>query len=253
MYAQVRCIEAKRCLVLPEGTTPAQGASCFVNPLTVLGMIETLRLDGHTALVHTAAASNLGQILNRILHPGGHRTREHRAQSRARRPAPGPGRFLRVQLQRGALPRAVARRADRHGRNPGIRRHRWRQTCQSDLDGDGGGRHGLGHRVQPLRVDDAQTGLHLWWPRSQPHRADPATSAWPGASADGCCHSSCKRSVRRRHRNWRERVAAEIKTTFASVYTREVSLAEALQLDAISIYGKQATGEKFLIIPNKDQ
>jgi len=51
----------------------------------------------------------------------------------------------------------------------------------------------------------------------------------------------------------RERVAAEIKTTFASVYTKEVSLAEALQLDAISIYGKQATGEKFLIVPSKDQ
>jgi NADPH2:quinone reductase len=48
----------------------------------------------------------------------------------------------------------------------------------------------------------------------------------------------------------RERVAAEIKTTFASTYTKEVSLAEALSLDAISVYGKQATGEKYLINPN---
>jgi NADPH2:quinone reductase len=47
------------------------------------------------------------------------------------------------------------------------------------------------------------------------------------------------------------RVAAEIKTTFASHYTREVSLAEALTLEAIAVYGKQATGEKFLLNPNK--
>jgi NADPH2:quinone reductase len=66
MYAQYRCIPAAQCLVLPEGTTPAEGASCFVNPLTVLGMVETMRLEGHTALVHTAAASNLGQMLIKV-------------------------------------------------------------------------------------------------------------------------------------------------------------------------------------------
>ena len=66
MYAQVRCIAADQCLVLPEGATPADGASSFVNPLTALGMVETMRREGHTALVHTAAASNLGQMLNRI-------------------------------------------------------------------------------------------------------------------------------------------------------------------------------------------
>src|SRR5437667_4505179 len=66
MYAQYRCIKAVQCLVLPPGTTPAEGASCFVNPLTALGMVETMRVEGHKALVHTAAASNLGQMLNKI-------------------------------------------------------------------------------------------------------------------------------------------------------------------------------------------
>ena len=66
MYAQYRAIRAADCLVLPPGITPAEGASCFVNPLTSLGMTETMRREGHTALVHTAAASNLGQMLNRI-------------------------------------------------------------------------------------------------------------------------------------------------------------------------------------------
>jgi NADPH:quinone reductase-like Zn-dependent oxidoreductase len=66
MYAQYRCLRVSECLPLPAGTTPAEGASCFVNPLTALGMTETMRREGHKALVHTAAASNLGQMLNKI-------------------------------------------------------------------------------------------------------------------------------------------------------------------------------------------
>jgi len=66
MYAQYRTVRAADCLVLPPGATAEDGASCFVNPLTALGMVETMRREGHTALVHTAAASNLGQMLNKI-------------------------------------------------------------------------------------------------------------------------------------------------------------------------------------------
>ena len=66
MYSQYRCVKAAQCLPLPPGTTAADGAACFVNPLTALGMVETMRREGHTALVHTAAASNLGQMLNRL-------------------------------------------------------------------------------------------------------------------------------------------------------------------------------------------
>src|ERR1700685_3259157 len=66
MYSQFRCPRVAECLPLPAGTTPAEGASCFVNPLTALGMTETMRREGHKALVHTAAASNLGQMLNKI-------------------------------------------------------------------------------------------------------------------------------------------------------------------------------------------
>ncbi|HEX7796831.1 MAG TPA: zinc-binding dehydrogenase, partial [Vicinamibacterales bacterium] len=66
MYSQYRSLKADQCLVLPDGTTPAEGASAFINPLTALGMVETMRREGHQALVHTAAASNLGQMLNKI-------------------------------------------------------------------------------------------------------------------------------------------------------------------------------------------
>ena len=65
-YSQFRVARANECLRLHEGTTPAEGASWFVNPLTALGFLETMRLDGHTAIVHTAAASNLGQMLQKI-------------------------------------------------------------------------------------------------------------------------------------------------------------------------------------------
>jgi NADPH:quinone reductase-like Zn-dependent oxidoreductase len=65
-YAEYRVVPAMMCLPLPEGTDARDGASCFVNPLTALGMVETMRREGHTSLVHTAAASNLGQMLTRI-------------------------------------------------------------------------------------------------------------------------------------------------------------------------------------------
>ena len=66
MYAHYRCLPAAMCLPLKPEHTAKDGASSFVNPLTALSMLETMRMEGHTALVHTAAASNLGQMLNRI-------------------------------------------------------------------------------------------------------------------------------------------------------------------------------------------
>src|SRR6516164_1516258 len=65
MYAQYRVVRASDCLVLPADATAADGASSFVNPLTALGMVETMRSEGHSAIVHTAAASNLGQMLQK--------------------------------------------------------------------------------------------------------------------------------------------------------------------------------------------
>src|SRR5271167_3487932 len=66
MYSQYRCLSVNQCLALPPGATAADGASSFVNPLTALGMVGTMQREGHKALVHTAAASNLGQMLNRL-------------------------------------------------------------------------------------------------------------------------------------------------------------------------------------------
>jgi NADPH:quinone reductase-like Zn-dependent oxidoreductase len=65
-YAQYRTVQVSQCLVMPDGTDPADAAAAFVNPLTALGMVETMRAEGHTALVHTVGASNLGQMLHRL-------------------------------------------------------------------------------------------------------------------------------------------------------------------------------------------
>ena len=99
MYSQYRCIKAVQCLVLPPGTTPAEGASCFVNPLTALGMVATMRAEGHTALVHTAAASNLGQMLNKICIKDKRRPGEHRAEAGAGGRPEEDRRHLRLQLE----------------------------------------------------------------------------------------------------------------------------------------------------------
>ena len=80
------------------GTTPAEGASCFVNPLTALGMVETMRREGHTALVHTAAASNLGQMLNKLCIEDGVAAGQHRAQAGAGGAAARARREVRLRL-----------------------------------------------------------------------------------------------------------------------------------------------------------
>ncbi|SEH18574.1 hypothetical protein SAMN05428974_2809 [Sphingopyxis sp. YR583] len=66
MYAEYRCLPVQMVMPLPDGTDPVDGASCFVNPLTSLAFTETMRMEGHNAIVHTAAASNLGQMLVKI-------------------------------------------------------------------------------------------------------------------------------------------------------------------------------------------
>jgi NADPH:quinone reductase-like Zn-dependent oxidoreductase len=65
-YSQYRTVDVALVMALPEGTSPRTGASAFVNPLTALGMVATMRKEGRTAIVHTAAASNLGQMLVKL-------------------------------------------------------------------------------------------------------------------------------------------------------------------------------------------
>jgi NADPH:quinone reductase-like Zn-dependent oxidoreductase len=250
MYAQYRCMRVAECLPLPAGITPAEGASCFVNPLTALGMTETMRREGHKALVHTAAASNLGQMLNKICLKDGI----------------GLVNIVRNQEQAEIL-RKIGAKHVVDSTAPAFMDDLTSALVETGatlaFDAIGGGklagqiltcmetainktakvysRYGSSVHKQvyiygglDLRPTEFNRGFGMAW----------GVGGWlltpflqKIAPADGA--------------RLRQRVVDELKTTFASHYTQIVSLQEALQLNHIAVYGKRATGEKYLINPNK--
>jgi NADPH:quinone reductase len=154
MYTQYRCVDASICLVLPEGTSARDGASSFVNPLTALGMVETMRREGHSALVHTAAASNLGQMLIRLC-----ATDEVRLVNIVRRPEQAE--MLRALGGTYVWRFVVAefhgrpdKRSGCHLRHDRLRRGWRRKAGRSDPRVHGGCGDENRHRVQPIWIDD---------------------------------------------------------------------------------------------------
>jgi NADPH:quinone reductase-like Zn-dependent oxidoreductase len=250
MYAQYRTIKARDVLVLPEGTTPAEGASCFVNPLTALGMTETMRRENHKALVHTAAASNLGQMLNRICLKDG---------------------IALVNIVRNAEQAAILRKIGaKHIVDSTA------PTFMDDLtealvetgatlafDAIGGGKL-AGQILTCMEIAANKTAKVYSRYGSSVHKQvyiygslDPAPvelnrafgMAW--GVGGWLLFPFLMKIGRADGERLRQRVASELKTTFASHYTQVVSLPEALQLANIAVYARRATGEKFLINPNK--
>jgi NADPH:quinone reductase-like Zn-dependent oxidoreductase len=250
MYAQYRTIKVADCLVLPAGTTPAEGASWFINPLTSLGMVETMRREGHKALVHTAAASNLGQMLNKICLKDGI----------------GLVNIVRSPQQADIL-RKIGAKHICDSSAPDFMDNLTGAISETGatlaFDAIGGGK--LAGQILTCMEISANKNAKIYSRYgSSVHKQvylygslDPGPvelnrafgMAWGVGGwlltlflqkigpADG--------------ERLRQRVAAELKTTFASHYTQVVSLQEALQLSNIAVYAKRATGEKFLINPNK--
>jgi NADPH:quinone reductase-like Zn-dependent oxidoreductase len=250
MYAQYRVLKASDCQPLPAGTTAAEGASWFVNPLTALGMTETMKREGHTALVHTAAASNLGQMLNKIcLEDGIGLVNIVRSPEQARllkgigakhvvdSTAPG---FLdeltQALVETGAT---IAFDAIGGGKLPGqiltameIAINKTAKTYS---------RYGSSVHKQVYIYGGLDTGptvlnrsFGMMW----------SVGGW-------LLTPFLQKIGRPEQQRLRERVASELKTTFASHYTKTVSLTEALQLDNLLAYAKRATGAKYLIDPSK--
>mgnify|MGYP000148817799 CR=1 FL=1 len=251
MYSQYRTIKAAQCLALPDGTKPSEGASCFVNPLTAQGMVETMRREGHTALLHTVGASNLGQMLNRICQKDGvalvnivrkqdqvDLLRAQGAKHICNSSAPtflddltaalvetgatiafdaiGGGRLAGQIL--GCMEAAANKTAKEYSR--------YGSTVHKQVYIYGGLDRGPTELVRNFGMTWGMGGW-LLFPFLQ--------KIGPEAG-----------------QKLRLRVVDELKTTFASSYTAEVSLAGALSLEAIAIYGKQATATKYLINPNKE-
>jgi NADPH:quinone reductase len=250
MYAQHRTVKAEQCLVLPPGTTPAEGASCFVNPLTALGMVETMKREGHKALVHTAAASNLGQMLNRICLKDG-----IGLVNIVRKPEQAA--LLREQGAKHvcsvASPDFAAELTDALAET----------GATIAFDAIGGGKLAgqilacMEAAINRRAKEYSRYGSDVHKQVYQYGMLDPAPTefsrsfgmAW-GMGGWLLIHFLQKIGPAATQK-LRERVAAELRTTFASHYARTVSLAEALTLEAIASYGQRSTGAKVLIAPNK--
>ena len=250
MYAQYRCIAADQCLVLPAGATPADGASSFVNPLTALGMVETMRREGHSALVHTAAASNLGQMLNRICMADGValvnivRKPEQadllKAMGAAHVCIAGSSTFLK-DLTDALVATGATIAFDATGGGKLAGQILGCMEAALNRSAKEYSRYGSTTHKQVYIYGGLDTGptefnrnFGMTW----------GMGGWllfPFLQKIGPAAAQVLK----------QRVAAELKTTFASHYAKEVSLAEVLQPDMIAVYGQRATGVKYLINPNK--
>ncbi|MDA0353212.1 MAG: zinc-binding dehydrogenase [Chloroflexi bacterium] len=251
MYSQFRTVKADQCLTLHEGTTAEEAASCFVNPLTALGFVETMRLEGHTALVHTAAASNLGQMLQKIcLADGVPLVNVVRKQEQ-------------VDLLKDIGATHVVNTTE--------------PTFMADLtaalvetgatlafDAVGGGRQGSDILTAMEAAAASQMGgfsrygstvhkqLYIYGglDTSPTELRRAYGMAW--GIGGWLLTPFLPRIGPEAANRLRQRVADEIKTTFASSYAKTISLAEMLDLENIAVYNQRATGAKYLVNPNKD-
>lgn len=249
MYAQYRVARARDCMVLPEGVTPAQGASAFVNPMTALSMIETMRRDGHTAIVHTAAASNLGQMLVRVCaHDGVPLVNIVRSAAQ-------------VELLRGLGATHVL-----DSTQPTFRAELTEAVATTGatlaFDAISGGTL-ASHILTCMEVAASRkftaysrygTPVHKQvyiYGRLDPRPLELDSSmglAW--GVAGWLVSSFLAKAGAEVAMRLRTRVLAELTTTFASTYTATISLREALQPATLHAYYKRATGSKYLIVPS---
>jgi threonine dehydrogenase-like Zn-dependent dehydrogenase len=248
MYAQYRVVDAFACLVLPEGATAKDGASSFVNPLTALGMLETMRREGHSALVHTAAASNLGQMLVKLCNTDG-----------------VPLVNIVRKPDQEALLKSLGAVHVCNSASPSFPTDLVEALTATSatlaFDATGGGT--LASQILS-GMEEAASANTSEYSRygSSVHKqvyiyggldTSPTTltrnygMAW---GVGGWLLTPFLASIgAETFGRLRDRVAAELTTTFASTYTREVSLAGMLRPDAFHAYVKRATGEKFLVTP----
>ena len=250
MYSQYRCVKVSQCLVLPEGVSAADGASCFVNPLTALGMVGTMRREGHKALVHTAAASNLGQMLNRLCLADGialvnivrreEQERVLKAAGAVHVCRTDSSTFLK-DLTDALVATGATLAFDAIGGGPLAGQILGCMEAAVNRNATVYSRYGSTIHKQAYMygaLDMSPTVLNRNY-----------GMAW--GVGGWLLTPYIEKIGPLAFQELKERVIRELKTTFASHYSKEISLTEALQPDIIAAYSKRATGEKYLINPNK--
>ena len=249
MYSEYRTLHLSQCLVMTDGVSPRESASCFVNPLTALGMVETMRREGFTALIHTAAASNLGQMLQKICIAdrvdlvnivrkpeqaqllrdlGATHVCDSSQPTFAedlKNAVVATGAYLAFDATGGGeLTNQILVAMEAAANETATEYSRYGSTQDKQVYIYGG----LERRTTTLtRSYGMQWGVGGW-----------------------LLTPFLQKVGRERAGELRQRVADEIKTTFASSYAQEISLDQALKLDVLKTYALQATGQKFLINPS---
>ena len=250
MYAEYRVAKVADLLVTKEGTTSVQAASAFVNPLTALGMIATLRREGHTALVHTAAASNLGQMLHRLCINEGVglvNVVRGRAQAQVLKDigakhvveSTGPTFMEDLIAAINATEATLAFDAVGGGKLASQILTAMEAVQSKKLaayNRYGSTVHKQVYIYGGLDIGPTELGraFGMAWGVGGWLLPNFLSKAGPDAA-----------------KQLRERVAEELTSTFASRYTQTISLQEALRPEVIAAYHRRATGEKYLITPDK--
>ncbi|SHM50436.1 zinc-binding dehydrogenase [Bradyrhizobium lablabi] len=250
MYTQYRTVKARDVMPLPAGITAADGASWFVNPLTALGMTETMRRENHKALVHTAAASNLGQMLNKICIKDGIglvnivRSKEqadilHKIGAKHIVDSTAP--TFMDDLTAALVETGATIAFDAIGGGKLAGQILTAMEIAANKTAKEYSRYGSNVFKQVYIYGSLNTGP------TELSRAFGLTWSVGGWLLTPFLQKIGPADIGR----LRQRVVSELKTTFASHYTQVVSLPEVLQMSNIAVYNKRATGEKFLINPNK--
>ena len=250
MYAEYRCVKANMCLPLLPEHSAKDGASSFINPLTALAMLETMRLEGHTALVHTAAASNLGQMLNRIcIADGVELVNIVRKEEQA-------------EILRGLGAKYIVNSSSEDFMSELTNAiHATGATLAFDATGGGTLASSILSAMEAAAartpgaysiygsIKHKQVYLYGGLDTSETTLTRGYGMAW--GIGGWLLPNFMARVGMKVVMGLQARVAKELTTTFASHYTNEISLEEALNAETVGNYIAKATGEKFLICPQK--
>ena len=253
MYSQYRCVPASSCLVMDDGTTSSEAASSFVNPLTALAFVETMKLENHSALLNTAAASNLGQMLVKICRDDG-----IPLVNVVRKPE-------QVETLKNIGAEHICDTS-----NPDFMESLVNALVATGatlgFDATGGGNEGKlpGQILTAMEIaanktateysrygSDTYKQVYIYGGLDMSPTVLNRAYGMQWGLGGWLLMPMIGRIGMERFQVMRERVAKEIKTTFASHYTQEISLEDMLQPEIIRGYAKQATGEKYLVNPHK--
>ncbi|MBT3671809.1 MAG: NADH oxidase [Porticoccaceae bacterium] len=253
MYSQYRCLPASSCLVMDDNTTSAEAASSFVNPLTALAFVETMKMENHSAIINTAAASNLGQMLVKICKDDSVPLVNIVRKSE------------QVKMLKNLGAEYVCNTSD-----PDFMKDLVAALIATGatlgFDATGGGNEGKlpGQILAAMEIaanktakeysrygSDTYKQVYIYGGLDQTPTVLNRSFGMQWGLGGWLLTPMIGRIGMERFQQMRERVAKEIKTTFASQYTQEVSFEEMLQPETIKVYSKQATGEKYLVNPHR--